>query len=94
MRVAMTHAAHANSGNKVDILLAVFVGNDLVASPRQGNPGIEGNTLEAGRDILLLFGKDLCRFRGVPSLMFRMNLRVPPTPSSSWGLTPQDGKFS
>src|SRR5882724_3470744 len=63
MGMTVAHAAHADAGDEVDVLVAVLVDQPAVFATRHRHAGVEGEGLQPGSDVALLPGHDLTRPR-------------------------------
>jgi len=61
--MAVPHAADADAGDEVDVLVAVHVDERAALAPGHGQPGVERERLQAGGDVTLLALEDLARAR-------------------------------
>src|SRR5205814_8228775 len=63
MRMAVAHAADGDTGDEVDVLVAVLVDERAALAARHGQARVEREGLGARRQVLLLERHDLARAR-------------------------------
>src|SRR5437870_7342629 len=63
MRMAVADTAHADAGDEIDVRVAVHVGERAALAAGHGQPRVEREGLQPGRDVTLLALEDLARAR-------------------------------
>src|SRR5262249_26298046 len=61
--MAMTHAAHADAGDEVDVRVAVHVDERAAFASGHGQARVERERLQPGRDVTFLAREDRARAR-------------------------------